>query len=784
MRSSTNLNYDWYFKERMDESDLKLGNYDGFTKVELPHAQKILPFNNFNWDDYQFISSYKRLLNVKLEPNKNYILKFLGIAQRSEVYLNGKKLLENKCGYNEINLNITDYLVDGDNELYVLVDSTEGYFPPFGNTVDYLGYGGIYREAYLEVTGEDYIVNPFIYSTDLLNENKALHLKVSFFKNEENKIRLLVKDNQVEIIDKFLTVRSNEDSVINLPEIELWDIDNPKLYKVIIELLNQSDDVIDSVDFDFGFRDIKGTKDGFYLNGKKLLIRGLDRHQSWPYVGYAMPVKMQKRDANILRYKLGCNAMRCSHYMNHPEFLNECDRIGLLVYEEFPGWQFVGDESWQAQALENLDSMILRDRNHPSIVFFGVRINESRTLLSFNDKCYRRAKELDPSRIITGTHCNLKEADVYDAYAYNNFFVELTPKVLYTKRQVTDKKNPYLITEYCGHMHPNKAYDTEYRRTDTSLIHKKVISKVEKEGDIFGAMGWVMADYNTHKGFGPNDMICYHGVLDMNRCEKTSSYVYQALRENEPFLECSSALAPGDYDASEIKAPLIYTNCDKVEVYRNDEYLTSFEVNGGVDARVIEFTDFVGNDLVEKKGESPRFQKSFKRTIDYFCKHGMSNKLGLMLHSNIFQFKKVFKYGEEYLWGITKNTYTFKGYKNGELVREKKLGYGSFERLECTLSSPSLEYGDTYDVVSLTVTAKDTLNNIPRYMTDVVELEVSNGLELISPNKLSLIGGNATFYFRNKNSEDSNETLKVSFNRPDGTQINETINIEVKKLVK
>ena len=85
MRSSTNLNYDWYFKERMDESDLKLGNFDGFTKVELPHAQKILPFNNFNWDDYQFISSYKRLLNVKLEPNKNYILKFLGIAQRSEI---------------------------------------------------------------------------------------------------------------------------------------------------------------------------------------------------------------------------------------------------------------------------------------------------------------------------------------------------------------------------------------------------------------------------------------------------------------------------------------------------------------------------------------------------------------------------------------------------------------------------------------------------------------------------------------------------------------------------
>ncbi len=783
MRNSINLNYDWYFKERMDEADLKLGNFDGFTKVELPHAQKILPFNNFNWNDYEFISSYKRLINVKLEPNKNYILKFLGIAQRSEIYVNGNKLIENKCGYNEINLNITDYLVDGDNEIYVLVDSREGYFPPFGNIVDYLGYGGIYREAYLEITGEDYILNPFIYSTDLLNENKSLHLKVSFFKNEENKIRLLVKDNQMEIIDKNLIVRANEDSSIELPDVELWDIDNPKLYKVIIELLNQSDDVIDSVDFDYGFRDIKGTKNGFYLNGKKVLLRGLDRHQSWAYVGYAMPVKMQKRDAHILKYHLGLNSMRCSHYMNHPEFLNECDKIGLLVYEEFPGWQFIGDESWQSQALENLDSMILRDRNHPSICFFGVRINESRELLSFNDKCYRRAKELDPTRIITGTHCIKKEKDMYDCYAYNNFLNDLTPSAIEKKGIITDKNHPYMITEYCGHMHPNKAYDTEKRRVDTSLIHKRIISKVEKEGDVFGAMGWVMADYNTHKGFGPNDMICYHGVLDMNRCDKITSFTYQALQDKFPFLECSSALAPGDYDASEFKAPIIYTNCDKVEVYRGDELLTTYDIKNNIDSRIFEFTDFVGNDLV-KRGESEKFQNTFKKTMDYFCRYGFGNKLGLLFHTNIFKFKKIYDYGQEYLGNITKHVYTFKGYKNGELVKEKKMGYGAFNDIECSLSSDSLEYSDTYDIETLTVTAKDNLDNVLRYMADVVEIEVSNGIELISPNKISLIGGNATFYFRNKESKDSKESIKVSLTRPDGTNINKQIDIEIKKLIK
>ena len=147
MRKRTNLNYDWCFKEKFEESDLKVGNFNGFSKVDLPHAQKLIPYNYFDLDDYLFVSTYKKLLNVKKEPNKSYIISFLGIAQRSEIYLNGIKLNENKCGYNQIDLDITKELKDGDNELAVVVSSKEENFPPFGFWVDYLGYGGIYRGA-------------------------------------------------------------------------------------------------------------------------------------------------------------------------------------------------------------------------------------------------------------------------------------------------------------------------------------------------------------------------------------------------------------------------------------------------------------------------------------------------------------------------------------------------------------------------------------------------------------------------------------------------------------
>ena len=99
MRKRTNLNYDWFFKEKFEESDLKVGNFEGFNKVDLPHAQKIIPYNYFDLDDYLLVSTYKKLLNVKKEPKKSYILSFLGIAQRSVIYLNGKELTENKCEF-------------------------------------------------------------------------------------------------------------------------------------------------------------------------------------------------------------------------------------------------------------------------------------------------------------------------------------------------------------------------------------------------------------------------------------------------------------------------------------------------------------------------------------------------------------------------------------------------------------------------------------------------------------------------------------------------------------
>ncbi len=133
----------------------------------------------------------------------------------------------------------------------------------------------------------------------------------------------------------------------NLGDIELWDLAHPNLYSVHVRLLRGAQLRGSRHAARIGFREAQFTDHGFELNGKVIKLRGLDRHQTFPFVGQAMPGRVQRRDAHILRKKLKCNIVRTSHYPQSRHFLDACDEIGLLVLEEIPGWQHIGDEPWK-----------------------------------------------------------------------------------------------------------------------------------------------------------------------------------------------------------------------------------------------------------------------------------------------------------------------------------------------------------------------------------------------------------------------------------------------------
>ena len=135
----------------------------------------------------------------------------------------------------------------------------------------------------------------------------------------------------------------------SLGTIQLWDLKNPKLYDVVVRT-----DSGDEYRTRIGFREAKFTPSGFRLNGGHVKLRGLNRHQTFPYVGGAMPARVQRRDAWILKHELHCNIVRTSHYPQSPDFLDACDELGLLVLEEIPGWQHIGDLEWQNIAVRNV----------------------------------------------------------------------------------------------------------------------------------------------------------------------------------------------------------------------------------------------------------------------------------------------------------------------------------------------------------------------------------------------------------------------------------------------
>src|SRR5690606_1515296 len=181
-----------------------------------------------------------------------------------------------------------------------------------------------------------------------------------------------------------------------LDGIALWDIDDPVLYRLALTL--ESPHGTDEAAFRFGFRSAEFTTEGFKLNGKLLKLRGLNRHQSFPYIGYALGKSAQERDAEILKRELKLNMVRTSHYPQSHYFLDRCDELGLLVFEEIPGWQHSGGESWTDGSVENVRSMITRDWNHPTVVIWGVRISGSQ---DDHDLCLRTnvlARELDTTR--------------------------------------------------------------------------------------------------------------------------------------------------------------------------------------------------------------------------------------------------------------------------------------------------------------------------------------------------------------------------------------------------
>lgn len=776
------LNDDWLFTEQFEDS-LVAPEYPENTlqPVRLPHTCKETPFHYFDESLYQMVSGYRRhLLIPKDWQGKRILLTFEGAAHDSTVFCNGKKVGEHHCGYTAFTVDLTDNVLYGqDNLLCVRLDSRENLnVPPFGYVIDYMTYGGIYRDVRLEVKEKVSLSDIFVHTAiDFRSSPVTAQItsEITLTESDENvtirqyympKSTAAAQESWRLLCEQTVSTDVSCDKEFSLTATItaplLWDTEEANLYILKTQLLYQDNTILDETETRFGIREAVFKKDGFYLNGRKLRIRGLNRHQSFPYVGYAMPKSMQRLDADLLKKELGLNAVRTSHYPQSHYFLERCDELGLLVFTEFPGWQHIGDDAWKAQAVANAEDMIRQYRNHPSIILWGIRINESPDDDAFYEKTNAVAHKLDPSRPTGGVRAMKKSHLLEDIYTYNDFLHDGEMPGCDPKKKVTsDMEKPYLISEYNGHMYPTKAFDNEERRSEHAIRHANVLDAVAGQPDIAGSFGWCMFDYNTHKDFGSGDRICYHGVMDMFRNPKLAANIYACEQEQTPVLEITSSMDIGEHPGCNRGNIYILSNADSVKMYKNDrfikEYLPGMSPYKHLKHGPILIDDFIGDSFAQNERFRPKHAKEITDAMNLVARGSLNHipkrlyltalKLLLIYH---IDFAEVTRLYTKYIgdWGGTATVYRFDAIKDGKVIKSVTKEPVREIRLEAEADHTILTEQHSYDVALVRIRAVDDHGNVLPFYQEPVRLITEGDISIIGPDTIALQGGMGGTYVK------------------------------------
>jgi len=680
----------------------------GFERVVVPHTNVRLPWHSFDEKTYELVSCYRRRFKLPPEARGHHVfVDFEGVMTASTVWINGIRLGEYKGGYTPFSFDLTPHIdFDGENVLVVDVDSSERPdIPPFGYEIDYLTFGGIYREVSLRVVPPTFIENVFAKPKDVLTAHPSV--EVECFIQRLDAAHLDAKKHpltlEVDLRDGDQVLAKGMQRVPpsaaadpvaysvhldSLGSIKLWDLEHPNLYTVHVRLRRGAPPV-DEVSRTLGFREAQFTDHGFELNGKVIKLRGLDRHQTFPWVGQAMPGRAQRRDAQILRHKLKTNIVRTSHYPQSRHFLDACDEIGLLVLEEIPGWQHIGDEPWKVISIDNVSRMIRRDWNHPSIILWGVRINESKDDHDFYVRTNALAHTLDATRQTGGIRYFQESEFLEDVFTMNDFGFPLKPP-----------NHPrYLNTEFVGHTYPTKTIDQVERLTEHTLRHARIHDQLASNPQYAGGIGWCAFDYNTHGDFGSGDRICYHGVTDIFREPKPAAGFYKSQCDpaEEVVLEPAFHWARGDASVGFSKA-VVCSNCDHLKLYIADELVTEVEPD--------------------------RKQFAHLRYAPFVV------ELGELFHK----------------WGDLR----LEGYIQGKQVIVKRYSGRGVDQKFTLLPDDASLIADGADTTRVVLRVTDEFDAIRPFANDAVKFELEGPAVLIGDNPFSLVGGTGAVWIRAK----------------------------------
>ncbi|MCF8358247.1 MAG: glycoside hydrolase family 2 protein [Prolixibacteraceae bacterium] len=594
-----------------DASIDSVATAEDWEPVTLPHTPVITP--KVMDGQWQGICWYRKTFNLPASAkNQRLIMRFEGAMNASEFWVNGQKVASHLGGYLPVVFDFTDVAnPGGQNTILVRLDNTDNPItgPKPMHTLDFNMHGGLFRDAFLIRKNSLHITDPILagipagggifVTYPYVSKEKATVKVQTHIKNSSNRDQSFVLINELwnddrlvitELTSKVSLGAGKDTTLTKMLEVEnprLWSPHSPALYTLKTKVVSGGKET-DAGETRIGIRHIEITEGSFKINGEDMFLRGVNRHQEYPHIGYALSNEAQYRDACKIK-SAGFDYIRLSHYPHSPAFMDACDELGLVVLDAILGWQYYRRDSlFRQQIFRTAHDLVRRDRNHPCVIAWEVSLNESWMDESFIDELHRIAHAEYPSfaEATTGKAGDQCYTAGWQEYGYDIYLQARQHRLGHYK----EPTKPYSVSEYgdweyyaqnAGLNQDDWSDLKQVERSSRQLLSDGEVRLLQQATNVqeahndnfntpaFSDSYWVMFDYN--RGYAPD--LEASGTMSIYRLPKFSYYFFQSQREASIVSEQYQS-GPMVFIASywQEGSPLdvrVFSNAEEVELFLN-----------------------------------------------------------------------------------------------------------------------------------------------------------------------------------------------------------------------
>ncbi|MHA1650024.1 MAG: glycoside hydrolase family 2 protein [Candidatus Helarchaeota archaeon] len=481
-------------------------NWDLLSSYELPCCWNSIVEDGIpRYDRFEGFFWFFRQFELEPDSTKEYYLEFKGVNYSCKIWVNGSYLGDHQGGFVPFKLKIPQKILEKTNYLAVEVENIRKFERIPAKYFDWFNWGGIYRDIDLHILPKLHFQWIQIF-TKKLGSNSAI-LKIKYKLTQKSKIRWQIFQNNQSIAngESKTPTKLGEFDVI-IPNPALWSPISPNLYQFHAHLQDGEDSINERI----GIRIIEVRQDGLYLNHKKIRIRGISLHEELLPYGRTIPKEDRLRDLKMIK-KLGFNTLRTAHYSHDETLIELADELGLLILEEIPVYwycDFANPESLKSAAYQ-LQSLILRDFNHPSVILWSVGNEipvEHRNCYNFINRLMQYARKLDSSRIITYVSNRMFadklriKADIPCINLYLGWYLgsERNLNFILDSIYETAPNRPWLITEFgagAQYKFHSEAYEKFSEEKQASIITHSIETFNSKDY----IAGWNLWNYRDFR---------------------------------------------------------------------------------------------------------------------------------------------------------------------------------------------------------------------------------------------------------------------------------------------